>query len=222
MHNNQAVSPMSSELSLGKIIGITLDTPWKLWNECVRLFLWPFAWLEILVTGLQAGSGWKWYGLPTIQRHRRSQIQVGKSFELRSTPSSNPLSPFRPVLLSTRRAGATLEIGDQVGMTGGSVVASEKITIGDRVVIGANTIIIDSDFHPLTAQERQLDFNAGPTQPIKIGDDVFIGTQSIILKGSTIGNRSVIGAGSVVSGSIPADVIAAGNPARVIKKLTEK
>ena len=59
-------------------------------------------------------------------------------------------------------------------------------------------------------------------KPVSIGENVFIGCNSIILKGATIGDNTTIGAGSVVSGTIPANCIAAGNPARVIKRLDDK
>jgi acetyltransferase-like isoleucine patch superfamily enzyme len=211
---------MSSFSAICHLIWSTLqNTPWKFWNEVSRVIEIPSHLLLIRLTGVQIGPGWKWYGRPIIQRHRGSTIQLGNQAELRSAPASNPLSPQHPVVLATRSADAILKIGNQVGMTGGSIVAAQKIVIGDRVVIGANTSIMDTDFHPLLASQRSLDSSAGASKPISIGDDVFIGTQSIILKGSSIGPRSVIGAGSVVSGHVPADVIAAGNPARVIKKL---
>src|SRR5690606_4602821 len=122
-------------------------------------------------------------------------------------------------ILSTRRASAILQIGAYFGMTGGSIVAEEAVRIGDHVTVGANTIIADTDFHPLDALARQNLPLAGATAPISIEDHVFIGMQSLILKGVTIGAGSIIGAGSVVTGDVPPGVVAAGNPARVIREL---
>ncbi len=85
--------------------------------------------------------------------------------------------------------------------------------------IGANSTICDTDFHPLNPLEREKAPTAGLSRPIIIEADVFIGMNVLILKGSHIGHGSVIGAGSVVSGDIPAGVIAAGNPARVIRDI---
>ena len=104
-------------------------------------------------------------------------------------------------------------------MTGGSLVAEEKIKIGNNVMVGANTVIMDTDFHPLSSKTRRKSPMAGRTTSVIIEDNVFIGTQVIILKGTRIGKNSVIGAGSVVLGNIPKNVIAAGNPAKVIRKL---
>ena len=98
-------------------------------------------------------------------------------------------------------------------------MAEEQIIIGDRVTVGANSILVDTDFHPLDALARQNTPWDGGTAPIMIEDDVFIGMGTLVLKGVTIGGRSIIGAGSVVTRDIPPDVIAAGNPATVIRKL---
>jgi len=200
---------------------LQLDTPWKVANEVKRLALLPLARLVFWLSGVRWGSGWKIYGLPIIQRHRLGAIRIGDRLQLRSTSRSNPLGPNRPILLSVRSPKAAIIIGDDFGMSGGSIVAQERIAIGHRVAIGANTVICDSDFHPLNQELRQYDPAGGATAPIIIGDDVFVGMQCLILKGVTIGSGSVIGAGSVVTHDIPAGVIAAGNPARVIRAVEE-
>jgi acetyltransferase-like isoleucine patch superfamily enzyme len=132
---------------------------------------------------------------------------------------SNPLGPHHPVILCTWQSGALLEIGADFGMTGGSIVAAERITIGDRATVGANCTIIDTDFHPLEPTLRQRQPQAGRSAPIVIEDDVFIGMNCLILKGITIGHGSVIGAGSVVTRNVPPGVIVAGNPACVIRSV---
>ncbi len=195
------------------------DTPWRARNEIERLLLLPFARLYFAVAGVRWGRGWKLYGLPLIQRHRRSTINIGDGLNLRSHLRSNPLGPNHAVILSTRRPGAALTIGDDLGMTGGAIVCEQRVTIGNRVTVGANTVVSDTDFHPLdpvTRQKRPID---GATAPIVIEDDVFIGMQTLVLKGVRIGAKSIIGAGSVVTDDIPAGVIAAGNPARVIREI---
>ncbi len=86
------------------------------------------------------------YGVPIIQHHRASEMTFGAGLELRSTWRSNPLGAIHPVILSTRRAGSRLRVGSQFSMTGGTLCADELITIGDRVLVGANCTIIDTDF----------------------------------------------------------------------------
>ncbi|MCS7070899.1 MAG: hypothetical protein NZM00_05290 [Anaerolinea sp.] len=83
--------------------------------------------------------------------------------------------------------------------------------------MGANSIITDTDFHPLTADARRIDPTQGRTAPVIVEDEVFIGMQAIILKGVRLGRGCVIGAGSVVTQDVPPGMIAAGNPARVIR-----
>ncbi len=198
---------------------LALATPWKARNELERLLLLPLARLQFALAGIAWKSDWRIYGLPIIQKHRDSHLSIGAGLELRSTVRSNPLGPNRPVFLSTRRPGAELLIGQRLGMTGGSIVAEQSVRIGDRVTIGANSVIADTDFHPLDALARQHLPLAGATAPIVIEDDVFIGMQALILKGVTIGAGSIIGAGSVVTQAIPPGVIAAGNPAKIIREL---
>jgi acetyltransferase-like isoleucine patch superfamily enzyme len=209
---HQEVAPTA----LASALRMTREMPWKAINELDRLLLLPLARLYVLGAGLHWGQGWKLYGLPIIQKHRRSHLTIGAGLELRSTVRSNPLGPNRPCVLSTRRASARLVIGDDFKMTGGSVVCEEAITIGNRVTVGCNTIITDTDFHPLdptTRREHPLD---GTTAPLVIEDDVFIGMQAIILKGVHLGAGCVIGAGSVVTRDVPAGAVAAGNPAQVL------
>ena len=117
---------------------------------------------------------------------------------------------------------AKLKIGDYVGISSSVIWAHESIVIGDHVNIGANTIIMDSDAHSLNYLDRRdlaSDLLAKKNKPIVIDDDVLVGANCIILKGVHIGKQSVIGAGSVVTGNIPSNCIAAGNPAKVIKYL---
>ncbi len=188
--------------------------PWKASNEIRRLLILPLAHWRL--RGIEIGAGWRLYGLPIIQRHRQSRICIGRGANLRSTSRSNPLGPNHPVILSTRRAGAQLTIGDDFGMTGGSLVCDERVSIGDRVWLGANAVITDTDFHPLDPQTRRDSPLNAATAPVEISDDVFIGMNALILKGVHIGARAVVGAGSVVTRDVPPGAIVAGNPARVV------
>jgi len=193
-----------------------LDAPWKAYNHLRRVLSLPWIRLGFALAGVRWGRRWRIFGMPILQRHRGSRISLGDRLELRSTPRSNPLRPFQPVVLSTRRRGAVIVIGDDCGATGAVLVADERIEIGDRVLLGANVLITDTDFHPIDAELRRRSPHEGAHAPVVIEDDVFIGTQAVILKGVRIGRGAVVGAGAVVTRQVPAGAIVAGNPARVV------
>lgn len=194
------------------------ETPWKAWNELWRWFAYPAVRLLFARNGIPWGRGWRFYGLPIIQKHRGSTMSFGPGLQLRSSVRSNPLGPNHPVILATWVPGACLEVGTDFAMTGGVLCAARRIVIGNHVNIGANTTIADTDFHPIAARARRLD-EPGRSAPVVIADDVFIGMNSLVLKGVTVGRGSVIGAGSVVTGDVPPGVVAAGNPAKVVRVL---
>lgn len=194
-----------------------LNTPWKIRNEIERMIIFPWVRLVFAFNGIAWGRGWRIHGMPVIQKHRKSTMRFGNGLGLRSTARSNPLGPNRPVILCTWQAGAVLEVGDHFGMTGGSICAAEKIIIGQHVKIGANTTVMDTDFHPLDPEIRRIHPQDAATAPIVIKDDVFIGMNCLILKGVCLGNGCVIGAGSVVTKDVPAGAVAAGNPAKIFQ-----
>lgn len=122
-------------------------------------------------------------------------------------------------------------VGDFTLLNGAIVMAEERIDIGSYCLISWGVGIADSDFHPLEPAQRLVDaqalapfFKDRPprpklkTAPVKIGDNVWIGMNAVILKGVTIGDNSVVAAGAVVTKSVPANTIVAGNPAVEVKK----
>jgi maltose O-acetyltransferase len=112
-----------------------------------------------------------------------------------------------------------VEIGDGAQINNNAFIKSEGpgIRIGARALLGSHVEIFDSDFHDLHPERRR---GGTPRMgAVEIGENVFVGEGAKILKGVAIGAQSVIGAGSVVTASIPAGVIAAGNPARVVREL---
>ncbi len=205
--------------SLGQALRGARETPWKAFNEIARLAGWPFLRLYFAIRGIAWGPGWRIYGFPNIQRHRGSRIVIGRDFEMRNSGGSSPLGVDHPCILATWTSEAAIEIGSGVGITGGAICAVRRIQIGDRVIIGANCTIVDSDFHPLDATQRKGYPALGESAPVIIEADAFIGMRVLILKGSRVGQGSVVGAGSVVTGEIPAHVLAAGNPAQVLRRL---
>jgi acetyltransferase-like isoleucine patch superfamily enzyme len=122
-------------------------------------------------------------------------------------------------------------VGDFTLLNGAIVMAEELVAIGSHCLISWGVGIADSDFHPLEPAQRLIDsqalapfFENRPprpklkTAPVKIGDNVWIGMNAVILKGVTIGDNSVVAAGAVVTKSIPPNTIVAGNPAVTVKK----
>lgn len=107
--------------------------------------------------------------------------------------------------------GATIAIDDDTGINKGAVIRSmTSIAIGKRCAIGWDVIIVDTDFHQF--MDRPI------TLPVVIGDDVWIGARSMIMKGVTVGSGAVIAAGSVVSRDVPPGALVAGSPAQVMRE----
>ncbi len=171
------------------------------------------------VRGIEADMSWELHGMPLIRvQGRGARILIGKRLRAHSTSTYNSIGVSQRVILTAWGDGARLTIGDDVGMSGCSITACERVSIGDRVLIGAGALITDSDAHPLSAAGRAGTGEAGRSRPIEIGDDVFIGARAIILKGVTVGRGAVVGAGAVVTKTVEAGLIVGGNPAKVIGK----
>jgi acetyltransferase-like isoleucine patch superfamily enzyme len=140
-------------------------------------------------------------------------VAVGDNCTFLSSPNANLIGVNRPCLVSTMAAEAEVRIGNDCGFSGTVIAAFKQIVLGDNVICGANTLITDSDWHP-------EDPRSGVPAPVVIGNNVWLGVNAIVLKGVRIGENSVIGAASVVTRDIPADVVAAGNPCEVIRPLS--
>lgn len=157
------------------------------------------------------------------------KVKIGNDFVFTSGDAINPICRNICGVLYTMTPEACIEIGDRVGISSTCIWAKEKIKIGNDVNIGGDCIIIDNDAHPINYLQRKsayvkevgrdVFFSKIVSSPIEIGDDVWIGARCQILKGVKIGARSIIAAGSIVTKDIPADVIAGGNPCKIIKKL---
>lgn len=147
-------------------------------------------------------------------------ISIGKNFYCNSGPAyCINSSAYTKIIV---KPNARLEIGENTGISSTVISCSNHIHIGNGVNIGFGSVIMDSNFHstnPVLRGNREEKENDIRTCPVIIGDNVFIGAHSLILKGVEIGNNSIIAAGSVVTKSIPANEVWGGNPAKFIKKL---
>lgn len=162
--------------------------------------------------GIRIGQGCYFLGLTRFKRHPGSHITIGSKCRFNSLPASNWIGVNRPCLLSTLTEGAHLSIGEGCGFSGTVIACAERITIGNNVRCGANTLINDTDWH-------SDDSRIGQDKPVEIGDNVWLGVNVTVLKGVTIGEDTIVGAGSIVTKSLPAGVVAAGVPARVIRTI---
>lgn len=131
------------------------------------------------------------------------KISFGKNVRINSSLRSNPIGGSTRTILFAKPEGV-ITIGDNVGISNSCIFASQKVTIGNNVLIGGDCKIYDTDFHSVYYNYRMEKPDTHvKSAPISIGDGVFIGAHSIILKGVTIGERSVIAAGSIVTNDIP-------------------
>lgn len=146
-------------------------------------------------------------------------LEIGANFSGNGGPYFNPIGGSDSCLRFIVNRNGRLTIGSNVGMSNVSIVCWELIDIGDNTIIGGGTRLWDTDFHNTSASVRCYDNDFASTRPIIVGENVFIGGGCIILKGTRIGDNSVIAAGSVVSGLIPDNEIWGGNPCKFIKKL---
>ena len=167
--------------------------------------------------GVKFGRSVRLLGLTIIVN--KGKISIGDRSVIKSSFLSNLLGIYQRSIIVTRTKDAEIEIGENVGVSGVTIYAKTKIKIGNHCRIGVNTKLMDNDFHPVDPQLRLVRSQNIAAKPITIGENVFIGCNSLILKGVTIGDNTTIGAGSVVTGNIPANCVAAGNPAKVIKFL---
>lgn len=169
--------------------------------------------------GVRYGKNLKSYGSPRIDVWNGGKLSIGNNVSFNNGNRYNVIGRQQPCYFVVR-SGAELTIGDNTGMSATAIVCTEKIYIGNFVKIGGNSVIYDTDFHSLDPQQRSVigsDLRNTKNMPVIIGDHVFIGAHSTILKGVQIGNNSIIGSGSVVTKNIPSNEIWGGNPARFIK-----
>ena len=160
-------------------------------------------------------------GRPFIRKHRKGTLQIGRSLKLNNGKRYNVIGFVQPCVLCVGE-GATLKIGNNVGLSQASIICHYSIEIGDNVKIGGGGKIYDTDFHSIIPEDRldhKKDMQNKKKAAVKIGNNVLIGAGAIILKGVEIGENSVIGAGSVVTKNVPSNQIWGGNPAKFIKNI---
>lgn len=157
-----------------------------------------------------------------IRNH--GNIRFGQNVKINSGKKYNIIGGDRRTNIMIGKH-ANCYIGSNVGISNSTIVCRNSIIIEDNVLIGGGCRIYDTDFHSITYTKRLDPFLRGipdsdvKTCPIIIKTNAWVGAHSIVLKGVTIGEKSIVGAGSVVSKDIPSNEIWSGNPARFIRKL---
>jgi acetyltransferase-like isoleucine patch superfamily enzyme len=194
----------------------------------LRFRKWPawvggcsLLWNRLLHPDLHVGPGARARGRFTVVMQGEGEIRLGRKVRLISDPKRSNLGIRSPIKLMTF-PGARILVGDRVLMAGTIIVARKRIEIGDDTMISPDVFIVDSDFHTLWPPEQRFDLAPiEEARPVKIGRRAWIGLGAVILKGVTIGDGAVIGAGAVVTSDVPAGAMAAGVPARVLRRLDE-
>jgi len=175
-----------------------------------------FTWM---LRGVQFGGSARFYGFAKAQRFPGSVISIENGCTFRSDKYSNLIGVNRHCIISTHSSNSVIKIGKNSGFSGVTIGCLSSITIGDDVLVGANVIITDFDWHDVHPLKRRI--GSGSTKPVVINNNVFIGVNSVIWKGVTIGENSVIGANSLVTKDVPPNTIYGGNPAKIIKVLSD-
>jgi Hexapeptide repeat of succinyl-transferase len=173
--------------------------------------------VKMKLWGIEFKLGNKFNGVPILKCKPGSTIKIGTGNVFNSTQRSNLIGINRRCIIATHKRAAVISIGNNCGFSGTTLGAFEKIEIGDNVICGGNTLITDSDWHGIYPEKR--DTSHAASGKVVIHKNVWLGVNAVILKGVTIGENSVIAANSVVTKDIPANVIAGGNPCKVIKEL---
>ncbi len=186
-----------------------ITTPFKLFN-----FLHNFILLKITNT--------QYLHFPTIIGRilfwGSGKLEIGTDVTIHSSIKSNPVGLSLKTIFWISKNGV-VKVGNNVGISNSLFSAKELIVIESNVLIGGGCQFYDNDFHALSYNNRINGDDIPIIKPIVIKEGAFIGASCIVLKGVTIGSKSIIAAGSVVTKSVPDFEIWGGNPAKFIRSL---
>ena len=179
------------------------------------------AWPRLLPGRVTIGDGTKLNGATLSARQPEGcSLSIGSASNIEAS-------------LVLEQSSARISIGSRTHIGGGTLLAAaSNIEVGDDVLIAFEALIMDHNSHSLKFRERQhdvrdwirgtKDWSAVATAPVKISNKAWIGVRAIVLKGVTIGEGAVVGAGSLVTADVPPWTIVGGNPAKVIRPLTDE
>lgn len=182
-------------------------------NKLYTIFSTLWCKIKMLLCNIHYGDNVKFNGVAIFFRAPNTSILIGNNVSFTSSSYYNFRGINHPCILETEKKGI-IKIGDNCGFSGVSITSDIGVFIGDNVLVGANAKISDRNGHSDKFPQFQ-------SKKVVIGNNVWIGMNVVIMPGVTIGNNTIIGANSLVTKDIPDNVIAAGNPCRVIKKIEE-
>lgn len=196
-----------------KIVKILILTPYR---SIMNVYFLIYNFLMLVINKVEFVNMPKIYGKILIKNN--GLFSIGRDVIFNSSIDSNFVGLYKRSTVAVLD-GAKLIIKENTGFSGVSIFCETSIEIGSFCNFGGNVSIWDTDFHPLDYKLRREGLIGTKSTSIQIGNDVFVGANSIILKGVSIGDRAIIGAGSVVTKNIPSDEIWAGNPIKKIRSI---
>jgi acetyltransferase-like isoleucine patch superfamily enzyme len=151
--------------------------------------------------------------------HRTASIRIGDHCRILSGFAGNPVGGGSRMAIWVG-PGGRLDLGHRVGLSNSTIVCMRAVSIEDEALVGGGSQVFDTDFHSLDPEERtRAAHPRARTAPVTIGRRAFVGGHAILLKGSTVGEGAVLGAGSVLRSRVPDGQVWAGNPARFLRRL---
>lgn len=199
-------------------IGLCFHYAYHLRILFITFFSTTYCRLLFRLKGIHLGKRSRFIGVPITYVYPGSKITLGNNLEVRTAAISNFIGLNRRSIIATHDDNAQIILGDYCGLSGVVIGAKQSIIIGNQVMVGANVLITDFDWHSLDPSQRSAGASSH-SKPVVIEDNVFIGYSTTVLKGVHIGKNAVIGANSVVTKDIPANSIAVGNPCKVVSKV---
>lgn len=201
--------------SFPMIVPVAIERMWHkitFWYYGLRSPLLAWMW------GVKHGKRLRFQGRTIIRTRHSGEIALGDNVVFNAQKGTNLVGLTGPTILDTL-GGGRIEVGDGSGFSSVVMSSRSSITIGSRVKVGGNVRIFDHDYHSLEAEYRCTpeDRKHIRSKPVVIEDDCFIGTNAIILKGTHLGARTIVAAGSVVFGlEAPPDSMVKGNPSSIV------